>query len=218
MSSTYSDRLYRARRTALVRHLRDRGITNERVLRAMQRVPRHTFVEPAFEERAYEDEALPIGHSQTISQPFTVAYQTSLLDPQQGERILEVGTGSGYQAAVLCEMGAKVFSVERHNALLERAKRTLKELGYKVRTRHTDGTEGWPGMAPYQGIIVTAGAESIPQPLLEQLHTESGRLIIPVGPPGSHTMQRVVRTGEDTYEHESLDSFRFVPLVDEDET
>jgi len=215
MPSSYADRLYRTRRQALVDHLRERGITNERVLQAIQQVPRHAFVEPAFQERAYEDEALPIGNSQTISQPFTVAYQTSLLDPQPGERILEVGTGSGYQAAVLCEMEAQVFSVERHRALLQRAKRRLKRLGYRVRTRHTDGTQGWPGMSPYHGIIVTAGAMSVPEPLPEQLRPDGGRLVIPVGEEGAHIMQRIVRTDEDTYERESFDAFRFVPLVKE---
>ncbi|MES3629465.1 MAG: protein-L-isoaspartate(D-aspartate) O-methyltransferase [Longimonas sp.] len=217
MASTYDDRLNRSRRRALVAHLCERGIDNERVLRAIEQVPRHAFVEPAFKERAYEDEALPIGQSQTISQPFTVAYQTSLLNPQPGERILEVGTGSGYQAAVLCEMGAQVFSIERHKALLQRAKRKLRALDYNVRTRHGDGTEGWRGMSPFHGIIVTAGAEEVPEPLLDQLHEEGGRLVIPVGAAGSHTMKRIVRTGPDTYERESLDAFRFVPLVNEDE-
>lgn len=216
MPSSYADRLYRTRRQALVDHLRERGIANERVLRAIQKVPRHAFVEPAFQERAYEDEALPIGKNQTISQPFTVAYQTSLLDPQPGERILEVGTGSGYQAAVLCEMGAKVFSVERHRALLQRAKRTLQQLDYRIRTRHADGTKGWPGMSPYHGIIVTAGAVSVPDPLLDQLRPDGGRLVIPVGKEEAHIMQRIVRTGEDIYEQESLDAFRFVPLVGEE--
>jgi protein-L-isoaspartate(D-aspartate) O-methyltransferase len=213
MSASYTDRLYRTRRADLVEHLQERGITNERVLDAIKAVPRHAFVEPAFQERAYKDEALPIGRNQTISQPFTVAYQTSLLNPQPGERILEVGTGSGYQAAVLCEMGAQVFSVERHEALLERAKRTLKELDYRVRTRHADGTKGWRGLAPYHGILVTAGAESVPEPLLEQLRPGGGRLVIPVGPKGQHVMHRIVRTDEDTYERETFNTFRFVPLV-----
>ncbi len=217
MPASYADRLYRTRRKALVAHLRERGITNERVLRAIQEVPRHAFVEPAFQERAYEDEALPIGKNQTISQPFTVAYQTSLLDPQPDERILEVGTGSGYQAAVLSEMGAQVFSVERHRDLLQRAERALRKLDYRIRTRHTDGTQGWPGMSPYHGIIVTAGAASVPDPLLEQLRPDGGRLVIPVGEEGNHIMRRIVRTDADTYEKESLDAFRFVPLVEEEE-
>jgi protein-L-isoaspartate(D-aspartate) O-methyltransferase len=183
-------------------------------------------VDPALRDRAYADEALPIGLNQTISQPFTVAYQTSLLEVEPNDRILEVGTGSGYQAAVLCEMGARVFSVERHEDLLTRARRLLDELGYDVRTRHGDGTNGWPAFAPYDGIVVTAGASEIPDPLLNQLREPSdaegppgGRLVIPIGGSGGQTMTRVTRTGSGPhdYEREEFHSFRFVPLVNEEE-
>jgi protein-L-isoaspartate(D-aspartate) O-methyltransferase len=216
-------RKFRRQRKRLVEHLRDRGISSERVLRAIGRVPRHRFVEPALRGRAYEDEALPIGLNQTISQPFTVAYQTSLLDVEDNDRILEVGTGSGYQAAVLCEMGARVFSVERHRELFTRTRRILDELGYDVRTRHGDGTRGWVAFAPYHGIVVTAAAAEIPSPLLQQLREpgagdarRGGRLVIPVGGPGGQTMNRITRTGAgpQDYQQEEFHTFRFVPLVE----
>ena len=215
---------YRRRREQLVEVLRARGIHDERVLAAIGRVHRHAFVDPALRDRAYEDEALPIGLNQTISQPFTVAYQTSLLEVQAHDRILEVGTGSGYQAAVLCEMGARVFSVERHEALLARARRVLGTLGHDVRTRLGDGREGWPAFAPYDGIVVTAGAPDIPAPLLRQLREPAaegkagGTLVIPVGGSGGQTMTRITRTGTGPhdYEREEFHSFRFVPLVSEE--
>ena len=219
-----NDRRYRRRREQLVETLRSRGIHDERVLTAIGAVPRHAFVDPALRDRAYADEALPIGLNQTISQPFTVAYQTSLLEVQPDDRILEVGTGSGYQAAVLSEMGARVFSVERHEDLLARARRLLNDLGYDVRTRHGDGTKGWRAFAPYDGIVVTAGAPEIPDSLLRQLRDPSdaeghpgGCLVIPIGGSGGQTMTRVTRTGTGPhdYEREEFHSFRFVPLVSE---
>jgi len=207
----------------LIDHLRERGIADERVLRAIGAVPRHRFVEDAMQSRAYEDEALPIGLSQTISQPFTVAYQTSLLEIRDRDRILEVGTGSGYQAAVLCEMGARVFSIERHEPLLQRTRSLLDDLGYRVTTKHGDGTKGWAVFAPYDGIVVTAGATEIPDALVEQLRPgeadhRPGRLVIPVGGPDGQTMNRILRTGTGPHdlERETYHSFRFVPLVDED--
>lgn len=209
------------RRAGLVQKIEDRGIQNARVLKAVGTVPRHAFVDPAFHNRAYADEALPIGLNQTISQPFTVAYQTALLDPQPGDRVLEVGTGSGYQAAVLCEMGARVFSVERHKPLLDRTEKLLDQLGYRVLTRHSDGTEGWRAFAPYDGIVVTAGATDVPDPLLEQLRAPEddasvgGQLVIPVGDDEGQQMLRITRAGPESFERESFHSFRFVPLVDE---
>lgn len=220
-NSTQRDRKYQRRRARLIQTLRRRGIENERVLAAIEAVPRHLFVDPALRNRAYADEALPIGQNQTISQPFTVAYQTSLLDPRPDDRVLEVGTGSGYQAAVLCEMDARVFSVERHKALLERTRALLDELGYRIVTRHGDGTNGWSAFAPYDGIIVTAGAPAIPTPLLDQLRepeaeAAGGRLVIPVGGRGGQQMLRVTRTGRESYRREEFHSFRFVPLVSEE--
>jgi protein-L-isoaspartate(D-aspartate) O-methyltransferase len=216
-------RKFQRQRSRLVDQLRERGIKDERVLKAIGRVPRHRFVEPALRGRAYEDAALPIGLSQTISQPFTVAYQTSLLGVEENDRILEVGTGSGYQAAVLCEMGARVFSVERHEELWKRTKQLLDNLGYDVRTKHGDGTNGWISFAPYHGIVVTAAAPEIPSPLLRQLREpisdgegRGGRLVIPVGGPDGQTMNRITRTGSGPhdYRREEFHTFRFVPLVE----
>jgi protein-L-isoaspartate(D-aspartate) O-methyltransferase len=220
---------FERRRARLVSELREKGLRDERVLKALGRVERHRFVDAALRPRSYQDEALPIGRGQTISQPFTVAYQTMLLDAREGERVLEVGTGSGYQAAVLCELGARVFSIERHAPLLKRTKRLLRELGYRVTARTGDGTQGWRVHAPFDGIVVTAGAPDVPDPLLEQLRppgnaagdgaSRGGRLVIPVGDDEGQRMARITRTGPGTapqhYERENFRSFRFVPLVGE---
>lgn len=213
------DRKYQRQRGRLVDHLREHQITDKRVLSAIEAVPRHEFVEPALRARAYEDEALPIGMNQTISQPFTVAYQTMLLNPQEGDRVLEIGTGSGYQAAVLCEMGVQVFSIERHKALLDRTRRILKSLCYRAVLKHGDGTLGWPSFAPYDGIIVTAGASDVPEPLLKQVRIageegrRAGRLVIPIGDARGQKMNLFRRVGEAEYEREEAHIFRFVPLV-----
>lgn len=210
---------FQRRRARLIETLRSKGIDDERVLAAIGRVPRQEFVDQAFHTRAYRDEALPIGLKQTISQPFTVAYQTMLLDPQPDERILEIGTGSGYQAAVLSELGARVFTVERIRGLYDKTTMLLKRLGYRsVQCRFGDGREGWASQAPFDGIIVTAGSPDVPPALLEQLREPSddmpgGRLIIPVGGPNEQQMQRITRTGPDAYDREKLEGFRFVPLL-----
>jgi len=215
----HEDRKYQRQRNRLVALLRDNGIDDDRVLGAVAAVPRHVFVEPALRSRSYEDEALPIGMNQTISQPFTVAYQTMLLNPRRGDRILEVGTGSGYQSAVLCELGARVFSIERHKPLLDRTRQILKSLDYRVVLKHGDGTLGWPGFAPFDGIVVTAGASDIPEPLLEQLRIEgqdgkpAGRLVIPIGDARGQKMNLIRRIGENDYERTEKHVFRFVPLV-----
>ena len=212
-----AERLYQRKRELLVEQLRSKGIDDERVLRAIGAIPRHLFVDRALRRRAYEDEALPIGLKQTISQPFTVAYQTMLLDVQKNDRILEIGTGSGYQAAVLCEMGARVFSIERHRPLLDRTKRLLDELGYRVVVRHGDGSIGWSAYEPFDGIVVTAGASEIPDALLDQLRVpdsdRGGRLVIPVGSPDGQIMTRVTRTGTSDFVREEFNVFRFVPLI-----
>jgi protein-L-isoaspartate(D-aspartate) O-methyltransferase len=216
-------RTHDRQRSALVALLREKGIADERVLAAVSAVPRHEFVEAALRHRAYKDEALPIGLKQTISQPFTVAYQTALLGVRPGDKILEVGTGSGYQAAVLCELGARVFSIERHEALLQRTREILDRLDYRVVTRAGDGTLGWSASAPYDGIVVTAGGTAVPDALLDQLRVPDGgregaggRLVIPVGDAKKQTMLRITRAGPDTFEREEFLAFRFVPLVADD--
>lgn len=188
------------------------------MLAAIAAVPRHLFVEPALRARAYADEALPIGLGQTISQPRTVALMTELLAVDPGDRVLEVGTGSGYQAAVLAALGARVFSVERHAALLARTDALLAELGIRVRTRVGDGSLGWPALAPFDAIVVTAGGPDVPPALVAQLRPpqpgrSDARLVIPVGPPGRQTLHRITRTSETTTTDEALGDVVFVPLV-----
>lgn len=200
-------------RKRLVDDLRRRGITDEAVLTAMNAVPRHFFLDKAFEEHAYEDKPFPIGNEQTISQPYTVAYMTALLNLKKGDRILEIGTGSGYQAAILAAMGARVFTVERQEALYLHTKELLKSLGItSVRCFFRDGTRGLADYAPYQGIIVTAGAPVIPEPLKEQLAL-GGILVIPVGEDVQY-MYKIVRLSATEYKEEMLDAFRFVPFLE----
>jgi protein-L-isoaspartate(D-aspartate) O-methyltransferase len=216
-----TDRQAAAFRRRLVDHLRDRGIADERVLDAIGRVPRHRFIpDDGLHRKAYDDVALPIGEGQTISQPFTVARMTELLEVREGDRVLEVGTGSGYQAAVLAELGARVFSIERHAALLHKTRPILKALGYDrvVRTHVGDGTYGWPGYAPFDAIIVTAGGPEIPAELRDQLRDPAesqpdARLLIPVGPPKRQVLHRITKTGPDTVDVERFDGVVFVPLV-----
>lgn len=191
--------------------LRDRGISDPALLRAMSTVPRHLFVPEPFTGRSYEDSALPIGKMQTISQPYTVAFMTQALGVQAGHKILEVGTGSGYQAALLAEMGARVFSIERNLDLLAGARKILDRLKYRVVAKGGDGTIGWNEFAPFDGIIVTAGAPDVPAPLPKQL-TEGGRLVIPVGSLASQTLLVMTRHGDDC-ERRALDGFKFVPLI-----
>lgn len=209
---------YVQRRARLVETVRSNGVKDERVLAAIGRVKRECFIDRALQHRAYEDQALPIGLRQTISQPTTVGFQTWMLDTQPGDTVLEVGTGSGYQAAVLCEMGVRVYSVERHRLLHERAKAILEELNYRVLLRVGDGSLGWPGLAPFDAIVVTAGAIEIPKRLLEQLREPSkrksgGRLVVPIGDRGGQRMTKIIRTGPDSYESEERGMFMFVPLV-----
>ena len=209
---------YARRREALIDELRSKGITDERVLVAMGAVEREQFVPEPFKNRAYEDKALPIGFRQTISQPYTVAYQSSLLESQPGDKVLEIGTGSGYQAAVLCEMGLQVYSIERLAALHKSANAVLEKLGYRAITRCGDGTLGWTLCAPFNAILVTAGGTEVPGALKNQLRVpeagqRGGRLIIPVGDRSGQEMTIIERTGEDSFKSEVSESFLFVPLV-----
>ena len=190
-----------------------RGVQEPRVLDAMRTVPRHEFVPHEQRHRAYEDRPLPIGHGQTISQPYIVALMTELLDVQAGEVVLEVGTGSGYQAAVLAELTDRVYTVEILPELEQRAADTLERLGYdRVQTNNADGYFGWPEHGPYDGIIVTAAPDHIPAPLVQQLK-EGGRMVIPVGPPGSYqTLWRFTKQ-QGKVVSENITDVAFVPLL-----
>lgn len=194
--------------------LRQRGIADEPVLAAIGAVPRHFFLDKAFEEHAYEDKAFPIGNEQTISQPFTVAYQTSLLRVQPGNRVLEIGTGSGYQAAILAALGARVYSVERQESLWARTKELLASMKFTtIRCFFQDGSKGLPDFAPYDRIIVTAGALAVPEALKQQLIWPGGILVIPVGLE-VQKMHRIIRLNAEEYKEEIYDSFRFVPFLE----
>ena len=205
---------FKQRRQGLVDKLRKKGIKNERVLDAINHVPRHVFIDTALEDRAYKDSALPIGMGQTISQPYTVARQTELLEVFPGEKVLEIGTGSGYQAAILSELGAKVYSVERHKKLYEKAQDVLRELGYSIQMKLGDGTLGWSAYGPYDAIVVTAGAPVLPEDLVQQLNV-NGRLVVPVGNDKKQEMIRVLKVRENEFEQERYRDFKFVPLVGE---
>jgi protein-L-isoaspartate(D-aspartate) O-methyltransferase len=195
--------------------LEARGIHDPRVLAAFRRVPRERFVPPDLAAQAYEDSALPIGHEQTISQPYMVALMTQSVGLQGGERVLEIGTGSGYQAAILSCLAATVFTVERHSALQEQARRACRELGYEnIRFRLVEGVTGWPEEVSFPAIVVTAGALRVPPVLLDQL-ADGGRMVIPVGSPEMQSLLVVTRRGEE-FEHQEITGCRFVPLVGED--
>ncbi len=189
-----------------------RGVDDPRVLAAMQRVPRHLFVPQPLWDQAYNDYPLPIGEDQTISQPYIVALMTEALELQAGDRVLEIGTGSGYQAAVLAELAAKVYSIDRLASLAEKARQVLAELGYtNFQMRVGDGTQGWPEEAPFDAILVTAGAPQVPRPLVEQLAL-GGRLVVPVGDRFSQTLTRV-RLTRDGVKFDYLGGCRFVRLI-----
>ena len=204
----------RGLRNKLVRKIAEKGIRDERVLAAIAKVPRHVFFENALLEHAYQDKAFPIGEGQTISQPFTVAFQTEKLEVKPGDKVLEIGTGSGYQACVLLEMGAKVFTIEYNRVLFERTRDFLPRLGYKPYFFHGDGSKGLPAKAPYDKIIVTAGAPVVPQALIDQLN-EGGVLVIPVGDREKQTMQ-VIRKVNGKLLKEEYENFAFVPLLGRD--
>lgn len=203
----------RRTRERLVAKLETVGVHDRRVLNAMREVPRHIFIDEALASRAYENSALPIGYGQTISQPYIVARMTELLiEHGLPEKVLEVGTGSGYQTAILASLVPSVFSVERIRPLQDKARERIKELGFRnVVFRHTDGGWGWRECGPYDGILAAAAPEEIPEPLLLQLK-EGGTLVMPVGPDGRQVLQRVVRT-ESAFEVESFEPVSFVPFL-----
>jgi len=199
-------------RRQLIQSLREKGIRDERVLQAMSDLPRHYFLEKAFEEKAYEDIPFPIGNEQTISQPYTVAYMTELLKVEKRQKVLEIGTGSGYQAAILSMLGARVHTIERHQDLYERTTDLLGKLGFShIRTYWRDGYKGLPELAPFDRIIVTAGAPEIPDALLDQLAPE-GIMVIPVGKK-QQKMHRLTKRADGVFQDEVLGPFRFVPFV-----
>ncbi|MEO5584650.1 MAG: protein-L-isoaspartate(D-aspartate) O-methyltransferase [Flavobacteriales bacterium] len=200
-------------RRKLVEELRGKGITDARVLAAIGKVPRHQFIDDsAFERFAYVDQAFPIGCGQTISQPYTVAFQSQLLQVKAGEKVLEIGTGCGYQTAILCELGAKVYSVERHQPLYLTTKKRLAEMGYRAHLVHGDGYKGLPVHAPFQKVIVTCGAPEVPRALVDQM-VHGGILVIPVGGEGGQAMYSLVRTEEGQVRTEH-GAFSFVPMVE----
>lgn len=200
-------------RDRLVSRLRAEGIRNEAVLDVIRNTPRHLFVDEALASRAYEDTALPIGYNQTISQPYVVAAMTNLVVSGKPSKVLEIGTGSGYQAAILAPLVDKVYTVERIEPLATQARQRFRKLGLRnIRASYSDGTEGLPDFAPYDAIITTAATEKIPEALLEQLSPKGGRLVIPVGGRDRQTLTLVTRNG-DSYEQEQLDSVIFVPLL-----
>ena len=199
-------------RKKLVALLRERGMSDEGVLTAIGKVPRHFFFDETFWNQAYKDIAFPIGDGQTISQPYTVAYQTDLLHIQKGDKVLEIGTGSGYQTCVLLELGAKVFTIERQENLFRRTIQVLPKMGYHPQFFLGDGSMGIAEQAPYDKIIVTAGAPLVPEILLKQLKV-GGILVIPVGDANEQKMVTVLRVSETDFEKIVLDTFRFVPLL-----
>jgi protein-L-isoaspartate(D-aspartate) O-methyltransferase len=203
----------RGLRNKLVKKLREKGISNDAVLAAIGKVPRHAFFDDALLNHAYEDKAFPIGEGQTISQPYTVAFQTEKLNIKPGDKVLEIGTGSGYQAAVLLELGAKVYTIEYQRKLYDRTREFLPELGYKPFFFFGDGSKGIPAKAPYDKIIVTAGAPIVPTALTDQLN-EGGILIIPVGDRESQKMLRITKVNG-KLKKEEYDNFAFVPLLGE---
>ena len=200
-------------RNQLASTLKAKGITDEKVLEAIKQIPRHLFLDSSFEDHAYQDKAFPIGAQQTISQPYTVAFQTELLQLTQGAKILEIGTGSGYQTAVLLALKAKVYTIERQSELFKKTKIFFGKMGYRPKKIiFGDGYKGYTEEAPYDGIIVTAGAPETPKALLSQLKI-GGRLVIPVGLE-EQEMTLYTRTAEKKFEKKTFGSFRFVPLLE----
>ncbi|WP_310556592.1 protein-L-isoaspartate(D-aspartate) O-methyltransferase [Flavobacterium sp.] len=200
-------------RNQLVKQLQEKGIKDKNVLDAIGKIPRHLFLNSSFEDYAYQDKAFPIDAGQTISQPYTVGFQTELLEVKKGNKILEIGTGSGYQTAVLCTLGAVVYTIERQNELFKKTSLLLPKLG--IRPKHIsfgDGYKGLPNYAPFDGIIVTAGAPEIPKALMSQLKI-GGKLVIPVGDE-VQVMTLIIRKGETEFVKHEFGDFRFVPLLE----
>lgn len=203
---------HKGMRKKLVESIRRKGITNESVLSAINKIPRHIFLDSSFLEFAYDDKPFPIGSGQTISQPYTVAFQTEILDVSRGHKILEIGSGSGYQACVLEEMGAKVFSIERQRKLYHKTKEFITNLGYNIKFFYGDGNKGLPAFAPYDRILITAATPEIPDELLKQLKP-GGKLVAPLGKGNVQTMIRLTKQSDNVIDKEYFGSFRFVPML-----
>jgi protein-L-isoaspartate(D-aspartate) O-methyltransferase len=200
-------------RRQLVEEVKKKGIKDEKVLSAIAAVPRHFFMDKAFLEFAYQDKAFPIEAGQTISQPYTVAYQTQLLGIEKGQKVLEIGTGSGYQTCILCEMQAKVFSIERQKTLFEKTKKLLADMGQPAKLFYGDGFKGLPAFAPFDKIIITCGAAAIPTELLKQLKP-GGIMVAPIGSLQEQIMTIVIKKDEMNHEIIELDKFKFVPMLE----
>lgn len=200
-------------RKRLVQELRGLGIKEEKVLQAIEKIPRHLFIQTTFEDDAYDNKPFPIGRGQTISNPYTVAYQTELLELNEGEKVLEIGTGSGYQSAVLAELKVNVYTIERHQPLSNKAKRLLDNFGYtNVQTFYGDGFKGLPDEAPFDKILITAAAPEIPKALLRQLNV-NGMMVIPFGEGDIQEMIRIKRLDNNEFEKETFSTFTFVPML-----
>ena len=209
MEDTY---LHKGLRKKLVEEIKHKGIKDLKVLDAIDKVPRHLFMDSSFVKFAYKDQAFPIGAQQTISQPYTVAFQTELLDVKKMDKILEIGTGSGYQAAVLLELGAKVYTIERKKELMLKAKALLPKIGYHPHFFYGDGYSGLSTYSKFDKILITAASPEIPKKLLEQLKT-GGKMVLPIGKSYSQSMTLVVKTSEDEYEKTEHGYFVFVPML-----
>ncbi|NOQ74421.1 MAG: protein-L-isoaspartate(D-aspartate) O-methyltransferase [Crocinitomix sp.] len=201
-------------RKKLVEALEEKGIKDEAVLKAILTVPRHFFLDAVFTEQAYSNMPFQIGAGQTISHPFTVAFQTELLALKKGDRVLEIGTGSGFQTSILCEVGAKVFSIERQRELYLKANRIVPKLGYNAKLKYGDGYKGWPSFAPFDKIIVTCGAPFVPDELVEQLKP-GGIMVIPIGAGKEQEMLLIKKDQEGKLSQEKLGVFSFVPMLKE---
>lgn len=204
---------YKGMRRKLIGELSEKGIQDQRILDAFDKVPRHFFLDNAFAEQAYTNMAFQIGSGQTISHPFTVAFQTELLNLKRGEKVLEIGSGSGFQTSILCEMGAKVFSIERHKPLHLSAKSILRHLNYNARLSFGDGYKGLPTFAPFDKIIITCGAPDIPESLVDQLKV-GGVMIIPIGEGVEQQMKRITKVSTSELEIEDFGVFKFVPMLE----
>ncbi|MBM4170728.1 MAG: protein-L-isoaspartate(D-aspartate) O-methyltransferase [Ignavibacteria bacterium] len=204
--------MYETERNELIDLLKKKGIQNKSLLAAITKIERHQFVPEIMIPNAYKDVALPIGYDQTISQPYTVAFMTQSLNPKPNQKILEIGTGSGYQAAILYEMGAKVFTIERNNNLYNSALKIFDKLGYNIAARCSDGSIGWEEFSPFDGIIVTAGSPSVPKNLLKQLAI-NGKLVIPVGDRSTQILKIITKASEEEFTTDEVPYFAFVPLI-----